>query len=193
MKYYSVKNGRTPGIYTSWEECREQVSGFSGAVYKSFATLDAAKAFITGEDAEKTGENCLCAYVDGSYNAKTGIFACGAVILGMDEVLTFSESYDDPEIAAMHNVAGEIKGAELVMSWCVEHNVPEIAIYHDYEGIAAWALGRWKTNKEGTRAYKAYYDSISDKLKVRFVKVKGHSGDKYNDMADELAKKAAGI
>ena len=31
------------------------------------------------------------------------------------------------------------------------------------------------------------------KLDISFVKVRGHSGDKYNDMADELAKKAAGI
>ena len=28
---------------------------------------------------------------------------------------------------------------------------------------------------------------------VHFVKVKGHSNDKYNDMADQLAKKALGI
>ena len=28
---------------------------------------------------------------------------------------------------------------------------------------------------------------------VTFVKVKGHSGDKYNDLADKLAKEALGI
>jgi len=27
------------------------------------------------------------------------------------------------------------------------------------------------------------------KLNVRFIKVKGHSGDRYNERADELAKK----
>ena len=30
-KYYAVKKGKKPGIYRSWEECRAQVSGFSGA------------------------------------------------------------------------------------------------------------------------------------------------------------------
>lgn len=68
-----------------------------------------------------------------------------------------------------------------------------IAIYHDYEGIARWCLGDWKTNKEGTKAYKAFYDGIKDKLHVRFIKVKGHSNDKYNDMADMLAKEALGL
>ena len=51
----------------------------------------------------------------------------------------------------------------------------------------------WKTNKSGTIAYKEYFDSIKDSVNVRFHKVKGHSGDKYNDMADELAKEALGI
>ncbi len=45
-----------------------------------------------------------------------------------------------------------------------------------------------KTNKEGTKAYKAYFDSLKDKLIIHFQKVKGHSGDEYNDLADELAK-----
>lgn len=46
---------------------------------------------------------------------------------------------------------------------------------------------------EGTKAYKAFYDGIKDKLHVRFIKVKGHSNDKYNDMADMLAKEALGL
>lgn len=33
----------------------------------------------------------------------------------------------------------------------------------------------------------------SSKVCIKFVKVKGHSGDKYNDLADRLAKNALGI
>ena len=36
MKYYVVWVGRKPGIYTEWEECKEQVHKFKGARYKSF-------------------------------------------------------------------------------------------------------------------------------------------------------------
>ncbi|MBQ6800044.1 MAG: RNase H1/viroplasmin domain-containing protein, partial [Bacteroidaceae bacterium] len=35
-KYYVVWHGVTPGIYTSWEECKEQVIGCEGAIYKGF-------------------------------------------------------------------------------------------------------------------------------------------------------------
>ena len=45
-KYYAVKRGKTPGIYLTWEDCRSQISGFSGAVYKGFETLEEAGAFL---------------------------------------------------------------------------------------------------------------------------------------------------
>jgi len=41
-KYYVVWNGRKPGIYEGWDQCREQVAGFNGAKYKGFPTKDLA-------------------------------------------------------------------------------------------------------------------------------------------------------
>ena len=38
MSFYAVRFGRIPGIYTSWNECKKQVNGFKGAIYKKFAT-----------------------------------------------------------------------------------------------------------------------------------------------------------
>ncbi|WP_286149303.1 RNase H1/viroplasmin domain-containing protein, partial [Thomasclavelia cocleata] len=35
-KFYAVKIGRKPGIYLTWDECKQQVDKFKGAVYKSF-------------------------------------------------------------------------------------------------------------------------------------------------------------
>ena len=70
----------------------------------------------------------------------------------------------------------------------VEQGAESLTIVHDYQEIASWCTGEWKTNKEGTKAYKAYFDSLKDKLIIHFQKVKGHSGDEYNDLADELAK-----
>ena len=48
-KYYAVKNGRKPGIYSSWDECKKQVEKFKGAIYKSFTSLEDAKVFIKEE------------------------------------------------------------------------------------------------------------------------------------------------
>lgn len=47
-KFYAVKKGYQPGIYTSWPECQRQVSGYAGAVYKGFPSRDVALAWLKG-------------------------------------------------------------------------------------------------------------------------------------------------
>lgn len=46
MKYYAVKNGRTPGIYRTWEDAKKQVDGFSGVEYKSFEKITDATEYL---------------------------------------------------------------------------------------------------------------------------------------------------
>lgn len=46
-KYYAVKIGaQGPKIYDTWEECKENVSRYPGAIHKSFTTLKAAEAWL---------------------------------------------------------------------------------------------------------------------------------------------------
>ena len=195
-----MKKGKTPGIYLTWNDCKAQTDGYSGAIYKSFQSAEEAENFVRGtaaaggngaENGEETvqpDEDTAVAYVDGSYNVATGEYSCGVVFLYEGKEETMAQKGEDEELAQMRNVAGEILGSQLAMELAVKRGIRKIKIYHDYQGIASWCLGEWKTNKEGTKAYKKYYDSVQDKLQVTFVKVKGHSGDHYNDMADELAK-----
>lgn len=193
-KFYAVKEGKTPGIYETWAECQNQINGYSGAVYKGFATREEAKAFINGASAPVVQEETQAvAYVDGSYDATVNAFSYGMVLFYGGAQYHFSEKYSDNPLAEMHNVAGEIMGAEMAMRYCLEHDIPSITIYHDYEGIAKWCNGEWQAKKTGTIAYAQFYREASQKVRIQFVKVRGHSGDKYNDLADQLAKKALGI
>lgn len=41
-KFYVVWEGRAPGIYDNWDECKEQIENWPGAKYKSFADQDQA-------------------------------------------------------------------------------------------------------------------------------------------------------
>ena len=66
-KFYAVKEGKKPGIYHTWDECKEQVNGYSGAVYKSFTNEEEAKAFIKKEERKVSDDLGLLAYVDGSF------------------------------------------------------------------------------------------------------------------------------
>ena len=50
-KFYVVWEGRSPGVYDSWDECQAQVDGYPGARYKSFGSnAEAIRAvWSTGE------------------------------------------------------------------------------------------------------------------------------------------------
>ena len=139
------------------------------------------------------------AYVDGSYNTSTKRFAYGIVFFtgavdqdGNRQELHYSQAFTHEELSEMRNVAGEIMGAAQAMKIARTLKIPELTIYHDYEGIAKWCTGEWKAKKTWTQKYKVFYEEVSRDVRISFVKVKGHSNDRYNDLADELARKAAG-
>jgi len=46
MKLYAVHKGRKPGIYNTWEECKKQIDGFSGPIYKKFDNRTGAELFL---------------------------------------------------------------------------------------------------------------------------------------------------
>ncbi|KAJ3232108.1 Ribonuclease H1 [Chytriomyces hyalinus] len=45
-KVYAVKKGREVGIFSTWDECKRSVSGYPGALHKSFATVADANAYL---------------------------------------------------------------------------------------------------------------------------------------------------
>ena len=192
-KYYAVKKGRIPGVYHTWDECKKQVDGYSGAVYKSFSSLQEANDFLI-EKSKTVFHNGLIAYVDGSYNIKTKEYGYGCVLIeGQKVIEKLSGKGNKEELASMRNVSGEILGSLAAMKYAVDHRYPQICIYYDYEGIEKWATGLWKTNKEATKQYVQMVQRFQNQLDIHFIKVLAHSGDTFNEMADQLAKKAVGI
>ncbi len=64
MGFYVVWRGRKPGVYSTWDEAKAQVEGFSGALYRKFKTLEDALAAFQGKtDVADT-------YCDASYDGQ---------------------------------------------------------------------------------------------------------------------------
>lgn len=53
QKFYVVWQGLTPGIYESWDACRQQIKNYQGARYKSFPSRQIAEeAYVAGPDSD---------------------------------------------------------------------------------------------------------------------------------------------
>ena len=181
-KFYAIKAPDGNRIVTSWPECDTLVRGVKGVLYKSFATREEAENWINGvEPAVKPGVRI---YVDGSFTphfAKAG--------------WSFVVTEGDKEVARGHgitafdaesrNIDGEVMASFQAMKW-LEANDRTGTICHDYEGIARWARGEWKAKSSIAQQY---VRACQPYLKrVTFEKVAAHTGVKWNELADELAK-----
>ena len=192
-KFYAVKEGKKTGIFSTWDECKEQVTGFKGAVYKSFKTLSEAEAFL--ERNEEKIENIeevdgVYAYIDGSFDRINGIYGSGVVIVDGDKKHEYKHAGNREDYAQLHNVAGELEAAKFVMWYAVDKKIKEITLFYDYQGIEAWAVGDWQANLPYTQDYVKFYNKVKSVVKVNFIKVKAHTGVELNEVVDKLAKDA---
>lgn len=192
-KFYAVKSGRKTGVFSTWTECEQQVKGFSGARYKSFATKEEAEAFLNGnESSSKTiGKDDLQIYVDGSYSKtlKKAGFGC-VFVLNEIAVHTVAKEAPIDSNENLWNVSAEIAGVLYAVEWAIKHKYPIVNIFYDYEGLEKWYSGEWRANKKTTKNYVMKLNQLKNEISMNFVKVKAHSGDTFNELADQLAKSA---
>ena len=190
-KFYVVKNGKVPGIYNTWPECQAQVNGFSGAIYKSFSSIEDAEAFLYGKSLTTQKVDGLIAYVDGSFNEADN--TCGYGIYIEDGPNKYVICGKFVQTNGGRNIEGEVMGGLKAAKFAYEHNKP-ITIYHDYQGVGSWATGEWKRNKTYTIKYYTHIQNmINNGLNVTFKHVTGHSNNKGNEYVDRLAKFGCGI
>lgn len=197
-KYYAVKKGSETGIFTSWEECKKSVSGFPNAEYRGFADRKEACVYLGCQnqtDAVKTvgifpKEGRLLAYVDGSYSHSLKKYAFGCVFLLPDgRIYTEFGNGDNPKSLEQRNVTGEMLGAMYAVRTALKNQFREVELCYDYQGIESWVTGAWKSKNELTQKYSASMREWGKSIRIFFTKVEAHTNVKYNELADQTAKK----
>lgn len=218
-KFYAVRNGKVNGIFSTWDECKASVDAYSGAVYKGFATLEEAREYLGDQDAEVQGEvSCaetlipetsrkdmadreienqeipkygeLLAYVDGSYEDSVKRYAFGCVFLLNDgRIYTECGSGDNPQSLQHRNVTGEMLGAMYAVRVAMLNGFRAVELRYDYQGIEKWVTGEWRSKTELTQKYAASMREWSKSIQITFTKVTAHANVRYNELADQMAKR----
>ncbi|AET68817.1 putative double-stranded RNA/RNA-DNA hybrid binding protein [Desulfosporosinus orientis DSM 765] len=192
--FYAVKKGFKIGLFNTWLECQASVKGYKGAVYKGFEKKTEAVAWLNSEEIRSDPSAHLEGidfevYTDGSY--VNGRYSYGYVFIKDGEIVLESKGVgEDLEAASMRNVAGEIAAVRHAVEKAISIQA-RIRIYHDYSGIALWVTGEWQAKNKFTQAYAKFMRAHKEVYELK--KVAGHSGDKFNDYVDGLAKEALGI
>ena len=146
--YYVVWQGKTPGIYDSWETCEAQVKGTQGAVYKGFATFaEAEKAFadkpenyiIRKPKAESHKPSAVIAQpilpalaVDAACSGNPGVMEFRGVIAD-----TGTEVFHRGPFNGGTNNIGEFLAIVLGLAYLKQNNLPW-ALYSDSRTALAW-------------------------------------------------------
>ena len=212
---YVVRVGREVGIYNTCEQCLEQVKGYKGAEYKKFkaSERELADRYLHGENVERKSvegltpkeemeltlekakeEGTIVIYTDGSFEGDK--YAYGYLQVKGNGEIGFTVSGVDSNSGKnkIRNIAGEMEGVLKATENVLNHtDFNKIVFFVDYVGLKNWVKNIWAANNEYTQKYKEQMQNYAQQLDIDFVVVKGHTKNKYNKKADELARKALNL
>ncbi len=204
MKYYAVRKGITPGIYNTWEEAKQQITGFNKAEFKSFTDINSAIAYYNNKEFEDNLDKAsLYIFTDGSYQKNSNKHSYGVLIPQLDYKYnyTFEDSTNNRnELSAILHGLTYISGINIS-----DYGFNKIVIVSDSDycikSIMSYSnkwfdkdyniLDNSKKNLDLFIDIKKIINSI--KFKIEFLKVKSHTNNLdaisfYNDKVDKIAK-----
>ena len=139
----------------------------------------------------------LCCYVDGSFNDSIPNYGYGIICLFNGEIVHASGGTGkNAKAISMRQIAGELLGAMRALAFARRRGYAGVVILHDYKGVSMHAEGTWKrTNPFSTTYYEWMQAFFRDNpgISVQFRKVDAHAGNRFNELADVLAKTAVGM
>lgn len=145
-------------------------------------------------------------YTDGACSGNPGPGGWGVVIVDGEEIRKYNGG--DPETTNNKmELQAAINAVKLVTDYAWDNSIEDpvsIELYTDSRYVVGgvngwvkkWRCNGWKTSAGQPVKNKEKWEELADVLKgrdIRVLKVKGHVGDLYNEMADDLAVEAAKV
>lgn len=133
--------------------------------------------------------NNIEVYTDGAYSSSRKQGGIGLVILNNGKVIQqFSRMYKKTTNNQME------LGAIIIVLRSIKVPIDSLTIYTDSMYCIGCATLNWKRNKniKMWEEFDKQYERVKQLCpNIKFEHVKGHSGNKYNEICDKLAVKAS--
>ena len=184
QKFYAIKSPNESKIVMTWAECEKLTHGVKGVLFKSFGSRAEAEAWISGMEAPVP--DGIRVFVDGSFSPDFPKSGWAFVVTENDKEIARGSGITAFD-AESRNIDGEVMASFQAMRW-LDSNDKTGTICHDYEGIARWAKGEWQAKSNIAKRYVAAAQPYLHR--VSFEKVEAHTGVKWNELVDKLAKEA---
>lgn len=216
-KFYAVAKGWKTGIYNNWPDAKEQIEGFSGALYKGFTTYETAQEWLkhpgygSGAGAPRADSLNIRSNRNNTspHKGEVMIYSDGGCInnpgpggYGIVQIYGDSRKELTGGFKYTTNNRMELMGVIVALKNLEYRDVP-VTIYTDSSYVVngiekgwakKWKKNNWiKSNKEpaiNPDLWKELLDLV-ESLNVKFEWVKGHAGNPLNERCDELAVTSA--
>lgn len=138
----------------------------------------------------------LIIYVDGSCSGNPGPGGYAVITLNDNEQIISTYRHSEPQTT---NNRQELKAILYAMIH-YGRQIPYPTVYSDSayaintftSWMFTWAKNNWRKSKnqipENLDLIQTYYDLYQKGYHINLQKIKGHNGEKWNEMADKMAK-----
>jgi ribonuclease HI len=173
-KWYVVWSGRKPGVYSTWADTSEQVTGVAGAQYKSFSSEEEARTAFAGRYADYKGSKTTTVKRSMAELADLGVvldsIAVDAACAGVPGPLEYRGIHVETgaEIFRMGpyedgtNNIGEFLGLVHALAFLHKRGKHEMPVYSDSEIALTWLrAGKCRTKQPRTARNAALFELIA--------------------------------
>jgi ribonuclease HI len=215
MSFYAVANGRNNGIFMSWNECSQSVTGYKNAIYKKCNTLEQAEEYIklnspanasSTKIKEVLEEPDYYVYTDGacSNNGKVNAMAGMGIFFGINDVRNLSQKLDGKqsnnaaELSAIIHTYSIIEndilnGKKIIIVTDSEYSINCVSTYGE-----KCCNQNWTKDIPNKELVKQAFELYKGKPNVTFLHIKAHTDNTDihsfgNYHADKLANMAIGL
>jgi len=209
MPFYAVAKGNPPGIYSTWSECKDAISGYAGAKYKKFELETDAIDFINGTVTPEVfvnDQHTSYVYTDGSCSNNGGPSAQAGIgiYFSPDDPRNVSERVIGKQTNNTAEIGAIIRAFNVLEKEIKSKKHITICSDSQYAIRAATTYGEkcsktnWSADIPNKELVKTVYNLYKDWPNVVFKYVPAHTGKQDihslgNDGADKLANAAVGL